>query len=81
MKITLFSSNQPRHLSLANKLANFCDELYFVSEVKTLFPGKISDHFRRSDVMERYFSNVLRAEKLLFPDINFFASQCKDFGY
>ena len=38
MEITLFSSNQPRHLSLANKLANFCDELYFVSEVKTLFP-------------------------------------------
>ena len=40
MKITLFSSNQPRHLSLANKLANFCDELYFVSEVKTLFLEK-----------------------------------------
>ena len=77
MKITLFSSNQPRHLSLANKLANFCDELYFVSEVKTLFPGKISDHFRRSDVMERYFSNVLRAEKLLFPEINFLRHNVK----
>lgn len=77
MKITLFSSNQPRHLSLANKLATICDELYFVSEVKTLFPGKISDHFRKSDVMERYFTNVLWAEKTLFPGINFLPANVK----
>ena len=77
MKITLFSSNQPRHLRLANKLANICDELYFVSEVKTLLHGKISDHFRKSDVMERYFTNVLWAEKLLFPEVNFLPANVK----
>ena len=41
MKITLFSSNQPRHLNLAKLLGEFADQVYFVSEVNTVFPGKL----------------------------------------
>lgn len=71
MKITVFSSNQPRHLSLARELGKIADEVYFVSEVNTVFPGKIADFFKKSDVMQHYFENVIQSEKAVFGDINF----------
>ena len=43
MKITLFSSNQPRHLNLAREISSIADTVYFVSEVNTIFPGKINE--------------------------------------
>ena len=43
MKITLFSSNQPRHLSLVKQLAKIADEIYFIIEVNTVFPGQLDD--------------------------------------
>lgn len=74
MKITLFSSNQPRHLNLARKLSEVAEEVYFVSEVNTIFPGQVSDFFRKSDVMQRYFSNVVSSEKAIFGEIDFLPS-------
>ena len=56
MKITVFTSNQPRHLSLIKDLANICDEVYAVIEVNTIFPGKKADFFKKSEIMQKYFS-------------------------
>ena len=55
MKITIFSSNQPRHLNLAREFALISDEVFFISEVNTVFPGIIDDHFSNSKIMELYF--------------------------
>ena len=71
LKITIFSSNQPRHLELANRLAYVASEVFFVSEVNTVFPGQVDDFFKKSNTMQKYFNNVLAAEKNLFGDIHF----------
>jgi folate-dependent phosphoribosylglycinamide formyltransferase PurN len=74
MKVTLFSSNQPRHLHLAKTLSKIAEEVYFISEVNTVFPGKIKDFFQKTEVMQRYFENVMLAEKKVFGDIDFLPS-------
>jgi len=77
MKITVFTSNQPRHLALASKLSAVCDELYVVSETTTLFPGTIADFYKKSDVMQRYFASVIAAEERLFGMVDFLPNNCR----
>ena len=77
MKITVFSSNQPRHISLAKELGKIVDEVYFISEVNTVFPGKIDDFFKKTDVMQSYFENVIKSEKNIFGDIGFIPSNIR----
>ncbi len=77
MKITVFSSNQPRHISLANRLGEIADEVFFVSEVNTVFPGQIDDFFKKTEVMQRYFLNVINSEKKVFGDIAFLPSNIR----
>ena len=55
MKITIFSSNQPRHLNLAREFSKISDEVFFISEVNTIFPGQVDDFFKKSEVMQSYF--------------------------
>lgn len=74
MKITVFSSNQPRHISLAKELGKIADEVFFISEVNTVFPGQIDDFFKKTEVMQRYFANVINSEKKVFGDIGFLPS-------
>ena len=71
MKITVFTSNQPRHLSLIKDLANIADTVYAVIEVNTVFPGERADFFKKSDVMQTYFSKVIASEKKFFGNIDF----------
>jgi folate-dependent phosphoribosylglycinamide formyltransferase PurN len=71
MKITVFSSNQARHLNLVKRLSSLADRIFFISECNTVFPGVVSDTFKKSEVMQTYFSNVISAEKKIFGDINF----------
>lgn len=71
MKITVFTSNQPRHLALINKLASVSDTVYCISECNTVFPGKVEDFFKKTDVMKRYFESVMEAENSLYGDISF----------
>ena len=71
MRVTVFSSNKPRHLNLAREFALFADTVYFVSEVQTIFPGKVSDFFQKTEVMQDYFSNVIQSEKKIFGDVDF----------
>ena len=74
MKITVFSSNQPRHIFLVKELKKVVDEVFFVSEVNTVFPGKITDLFKKTEVMQHYFDNVIESEKNIFGDLGFLPS-------
>ena len=71
MKVTIFSSNQPRHLNLAREFLKVSDQVFFVSEVNTVFPGQIDDFFTQSQVMQTYFKNVINSEKNIFGEIRF----------
>jgi len=66
MKITIFTSNQPRHISLIRSLSSIADEVFAVQECNTVFPGQVEDFFKKSDVMQNYFANVMNAEKEVF---------------
>ena len=71
MKITVFTSNQPRHLSLINDLAEIASEVHTVIESSTVFPGQIADFFKRTEIMQTYFRQVIEAEKKVFGTIRF----------
>ena len=71
MKVTIFSSNQPRHLNLARRFSLISDEVFFISEVNTVFPGQVDDFYKKSGVMQSYFEKVISAEKKIFGDIGF----------
>ena len=71
MKITIFTSNQPRHIRLINKLSEISEEVFAIQECNTVFPGITKDFFNNSEIMEKYFSNVRKAEKETFGDIRF----------
>ena len=62
MKLTLFTSNQPRHLALIERASRIAESVFVVQECNTVFPGQVQDFYARSPVMQRYFSNVIAAE-------------------
>jgi hypothetical protein len=66
MTITVFTSNQPRHIALIEALASIADMVYAVQECNTVFPGQVADFFRKSLVMQRYFARVTTAEQEVF---------------
>ena len=71
MKITIFTSNQPRHLSLIEDLSKIADEVYAVMESSTVFPGEVADFYDKSAVMQEYFSKVMAAEQSVFGQPRF----------
>ena len=71
MKITVFTSNQPRHIALINRLASISEITYAVMECNTVFPGLVQDFFKKSEAMKQYFSNVMSAERTLFGNLSF----------
>lgn len=77
MRVTIFSSNQPRHLNLAREFSKISDEVYFISEVNTVFPGSVDDFFKKSDVMRAYFMNVIYSETKIFGNIGFLPCNVK----
>lgn len=68
MKITVFTSNQPRHLHLIESLAGVADEVFAVQECSTIAPGSVQDFYQKSEVMQEYFGHVLAAEKEVFGE-------------
>lgn len=68
MKITIFTSNQPRHIRLINKLSEISDEVFAIQECNTVFPGITKDFFNNSEVMEKYFL-MLKKQKKKFLEI------------
>ena len=77
MKISIITCNSPRHLYLLKELSTVADEIYVVQECKTIFPGSISDFYRKSEVMEKYFSFVNSAEKKVFGEVGFLPSNIR----
>ena len=71
MRITVFTSNQPRHLNLINSLSAIADECFAVVETNTVFPGQMPGLFHKSESFKQYFSYVINAEKKIFGDIQF----------
>ena len=71
MRITVFTSNQSRHLHLLSILSGVADVCYAVVESNTVFPGRINDFYKKSKVMQDYFINVLAAENKYFGNISF----------
>lgn len=71
MKITVFTSNQPRHIHLINSLAKVADVVYAIQECNTVCPGEVKDFFDNSDVMREYFRHVRNAEKEVFGEVSF----------
>lgn len=71
MKITVFTSNRPRHLYLINQMAQIADEVFAIQECTTVFPGQVKDFFDNSSVMQEYFSYVNQSETNIFGTIGF----------
>lgn len=71
MKVTVFTSNQPRHLALIDRLTDVADEVFAVLECNTVFPGEVADFFAKSDTMQQYFSEVMAAERHYFGGLRF----------
>lgn len=71
MKITAFTSNQPRHLALLRSLSKVADTVYGIQEGTTVFPGEVKDRYDNSPVMKEYFENVMRSEHEVFGDVGF----------
>lgn len=76
MQVTVFTSNQPRHFKLIEKLCKVATKVYAIQECTTLYPGKRADYYPKTAVMERYFSHVLAAEAQVFGDVSFPPSNC-----
>jgi len=66
VKVTLFTSNQPRHVALVEALAGVADEVLAVQECTTVFPGQVPDFYRKSEVMQAYFQRMMAAEREVF---------------
>ncbi len=77
MRITIFTSNQPRHLSLISALSEVADEVFAIQECNTVFPGKVADFFGKSEVMQAYFSRVIAAEEEVFGGVRFLPSNVR----
>ena len=71
MKITVFTSNQPRHISLISGLSAIADTVFAVQECNTIFPGLIGDFFKKTPVMQEYFSHVIDSESNIFGNVRF----------
>ncbi|PHU34440.1 formyltransferase family protein [Pseudobutyrivibrio ruminis] len=71
MKITVFTSNQPRHLSLIRRLSEVADVVYAIEEGTTVFPGEVKDRYDNSPVMKEYFERVRQAEEKVFGKVGF----------
>lgn len=68
MKITLFTSNNSRHIYLINSLLKICSKLNVVMESKTIFNGLNKGQYNKNKIIENYFSKVEKAQKKIFKN-------------
>lgn len=71
MKITVFTSNQPRHRALVAALATQSELCHAIIECKTVHPGKVPGFYKQSETMQAYFSRVQQAENRIFGNVGF----------
>lgn len=77
MKVTIFTSNQPRHISLINSVAEVADEVYAIQETTTVLPGIIKDRYDNTECMQDYFAKMRDAEREVFGSIRFVKENVK----
>lgn len=80
MRITVFTSNQPRHLHLINCLAENAEKVYAIQECSTIFPGEVEDFYKKSEVFQKYFAKVIEAEKNVFGHQSFLRENVSQFA-
>ena len=68
MKITVFTSDQPRHRSLVNKISTEVSECYAIIEKTSHHPGVESNTYGNSQLMRDYFKHVQTAERKFFHE-------------
>ena len=66
MNITLFTSNNSRHIYLSDLLSKICDKLYVVEECKNLQLDPRSKKNNGIKIYDKYFNFVNAAEKKIF---------------
>ena len=66
MKITLITSNKPRHNYLINLLSKNCKKLFVIQECSTIFTGHKSGIYPKNKIIDEYFKKVAIAEKKIF---------------
>jgi folate-dependent phosphoribosylglycinamide formyltransferase PurN len=88
MKITVFTSNQPRHVNLINLISEFAEETYAVVESNTLFPGLVQDLYNSSPTLQEYMIGVRNAEadffgksRFISPKVNTLVMKSADLRY
>jgi hypothetical protein len=64
--VTVFTSNQPRHTALVERLGTLAGRVNVIRECNTVRPGEVADFFKKSPTMQDYFSRVIAAEELVF---------------
>ena len=74
--ITIFTSNQPRHLNLVNSLSKVSERCFVIQECSSLFPGLTQSFYRKSDAMRIYFESVMKAESKFFGENKFVSDKC-----
>jgi hypothetical protein len=77
MDIAIYTSCQPRHIFLVERLASLANTVYACLETNTLFPGQSEDFFHASDVMKAYFARVQAAELAEFGYPRFLPSNVR----
>jgi len=68
MKISLFTSDQPRHNYLVNSLSGIASKLFVLQEKKVVSSEKIFGNYNISNVKKKYFSNVIEAQNKIFSN-------------
>jgi len=66
MKITIFTSNQRRHIFLINTFSKIAKEIFVIQECTTMLPGIKNGIYKKSKDFGKYFENVAKAEKKFF---------------
>lgn len=74
MKITVFTSNQERHIGLIRELAKVADEVVAIQECRTVFPERKESFLNHSAVMKEYFKRMIDAERFFFGESRFLPS-------
>lgn len=73
MQITLFTSNQPRHIYLAQRLS-LKHKVFCVIEGSSIQSNRIKSDTFFSGIRQIYFKKVIEAEKKIFGEVNFLNS-------
>lgn len=69
--IAVFTSNQPRHIALVERLSALAETVYVVQECTTVFPSRVESPFAEKGPRQRYFERMTAAEAALFGEPRF----------